>query len=476
MDDMEKELASVATEKKSSNAQVITASLISHRSLQNWLDIIESEKKTHYLFELEMWLKALEAFFNIKNHPFSEQELKDIVRRNFLEELKVVRNVILRMIYLSNQLINENHSLEKSLSLYYESIFQKINWSEQNFEKLLLQPTPEDSLALFTEMLSDICTIIDSLVKTDSNRTTYINFQTFTSIGKLSLRENKLCYYINLLSNYKFKSTDRIENLHLVALINSIDNEIVRQEITKTLIEFFRLLKYLDFVSSDLSQDRPLKNCLPIFTLIKTEAYELIRFMDKTLLNISDLPSQVTNSIDGCVYALQMDLKKVFGRELLGLVALTQAPSIYAKVENSHGLLRDCFQQSVVTLVQIFEQGFDGLKIFNSFQTKLDQSVRLRLDIWRLLRAFRKFQKEPSQNKIMEVNDQITLFRDTSLKYLMYKDWDDFEKMTYQAMSTRVLEDFSKIVHVFATFLEALLGQINMRAALANHPFDYPEV
>lgn len=476
MDEMQKELASVITGENSNASQSVTASLNSHPTLQKWLDFVESEKKAPLLFELEMWLKSLGTFFSVKNHPFSEQELKEVVRKNFVEELKISRNIILRMTYLANQLINENILLEKKLSSHYETLFQKLNWSEQNFEELLFQPTPEDSLALFTETIFDICTIIDSLIKHDLSKVSYISFQTFVSLGKLISRENRRCYYINLLLSYRFKSTDRIENQHLVTLINSIDNEIVRQEIAKVLIEFFRLLKYLDFISSDLNQDRPLKNCLPIFTLIRTEAYGLIQFMDKTLLNIADLPTQVLNSVDGCVYALQMDLKKVFGRELLGLVGLTQAPSIYAKVENSHGLLRDCFQQSVVTLVQIFEEGFDGLKIFNSFQTKLDQSVRLRLDIWRLLRAFRKFQHEPAQNKIAEVNDHITLFRDTSLKYLMYKDWDDFEKMTYQAMSTRVLEDFTKIIHVFATFLEALLGQINMRAVLANNPFDYPEV
>ncbi len=474
MDQMQKELAGIATEENS--IRQVVASLTTHPSLQNWLNIVETEKKTHHLFELEMWLKALEAFFGVKNHSFSEQELKEVIRRNFVEELKISRNVILRLIFLANELVNENSSLEKKLSSYYEGLFQKLNWSEQNFETLLLQPTPEDSLALLTETLSDVCNIIDSLIKTDNARTVYINFQTFASIGKLLLRENKRCYHINLLMNYQFKPIDRIENQNLATIIKNIDNEIIGQEITKTLLEFFRLLKYLDYVSSDLSQDRPLKNCLPIFTLIKIEAYQLIQFMDKTLLHIADLPVQVANLIDGCIYALQMDLKKVFGRELVGLVGLTQAPPIYAKVENSHGLLRDCFQQSLVSLVQIFEQGFDGLKIFNSFQTKLDQSIRLRLDIWRLLCAFRKFGHEPSQNKLVEVNEQITLFRDSSLKYLMYKDWDDFEKMTYQAMYTRGLDDFAKIVHVFATFLEALLGQINMRAVLANHPFDYPEV
>lgn len=478
MSELEKELGSVIAEEGNIVNQVVVASLNNHPSLQKWLDLVDKEQKTNCLFELEMWLKSFQSFFIIKNHPFLEQELKEAIRKNFSEELKIARSAILRMSYLANQLIDEKNVVEKTLGTYYENLFQNVSSFDQNIDILLLQPTPEDSLALLTESFADVCTIIDSLIKIDNtSRINVISFQAFVSIGKLILRDIKRSYYISLLMNYKFKSLyDRIENEYLAKIIESIDNESIRQEIVKILLGFFRLLKYLDFIALDLTQDRPLKNCLPIFILIKIEAYQLIHTMEHKILNIADIPQSVSNSVDGCIYALQMDLKKVYGRELLGLIGLTQAPPIYAKIENSHGLLRDCFQQSVVTILQIFESEFDGLKIFNSFQTKLDQSLRLRLDIWRLLSSFRKFQSAQSESKINDINDQITIFRESSLKYLMYKDWDDFEKMTYQAMSTRVLEDFSKVIHVFATFLEALLGQINMRAVLANHPFDYPEV
>jgi hypothetical protein len=477
MNELEKELGNAIAQEGNTINQVVVASLNNHPSLQKWLNYVDKGQKATFLFELEMWLKSFQVFFITKNHPFLEQEIKDSTKRSFAEELKIARSAILRMSYLANQLIEEKSVVEKTLGNYYENLFQNISSFDQNIDVFLLQPTPEDSLALLTESFADICAIIDSLIKTDSLSRNTVSLQAFVSIGKILLRDIKRSYYINLLMSYKFKAIyDRVENEYLAKIIENIDNELIRQEITKVLIGFFRLLKYLDFIALDLTQDRPLKNCLPIFILIKTEAYQLIHAMEHRILNIADIPQAVSNSIDGCIYALQMDLKKVYGRELLGLIGLTQAPPIYAKIENSHGLLRDCFQQSVVTLLQIFETGFDGLKIFKSFQTKLDQSLRLRLDIWRLLSNFRKFQSSPSENKINDINDQIGIFRESSLKYLMYKDWDDFEKMSYQAMSTRVLEDYSKTIHVFATFLEALLGQINMRAVLANHPFDYPEV
>jgi hypothetical protein len=343
---------------------------------------------------------------------------------------------------------------------------------DQNLEMLLMQPTPEDSLALLCESLCDLRVLIDDLIRLPN-----VSFQTFTSMGKLLNREIKRCRYIELLVTYKFKPQyDRIDNQRLAGIVKGVENDLLRQDIAKVFLEFFRLLRYLDFISADLSHDRPLKDTLVIFSLIKSETQLLIEFMETRLLKIAELTSTVYNAIDGCIYALQMDMKKVFGRELVGFVTLTQAPPIYAKVENSHGLLRDCFQQSVVSLVQIFEQNFEGTELFDSFHTKLDQSMRLRLDIWRLLSAIRKFEPEPEQSKIAAVIEQMALFRDSSLKYLMYKDWDDFEKLMDEAIACRTLEEFLKVVHVFSTFLEALLGQVNMRAVLANHPFDYPEI
>lgn len=441
-------------------------------SLQRWLDTIRREHKTNYLFELEMWIKCFDRFFRVKNHPLSEQELKDIVRRDFSEELKIVRNVTLRMSYLANEIMSEDSIGIKRFSNYIEGQLKRAHSMDNSIDMLLQQPTPEDSLTLLNESLADLRVLIDELTRLPN-----VSFQTFTSIGKLINREIKRCRYIDLLVAYKYKpQIDCIENPRLAAIVKSIENDMLRQDIARVLLEFFRLNKYLDFISNDLSQDKPLKDSLLIFSLIYSEAHLLVEFLDNRLLKIPDLPQNIYNAIDGCIYALQMDLKKVFGRELVGFVYLRQAPPIYAKVENSHGLLRDCFQQSVVSIVQIFEPNFDGTQLFESFQTKLEQSLRLRLDIWKLLCQIRKFEKDPDESRIPTLIDHMAVFRDTSLKSLMYKDWDDYEKLMEETIITRTLDEFLKALHVFSTFLEALLGQINMRAVIANHPFDYPEL
>lgn len=440
-------------------------------SPDNSSNLISPENQPKCLFELEMWVRCIISFFSIHSHPLSETELKDITLRDFREELKIVRLVTLNINYLTHRLLTAQKK-EIDYNQFIQEKIKKIPLLNSSFETFSTQAATGESLLSFTETLTDFRNVIDNLLKSP-----LVGLQTFISLGKIFCRETKSSQYINLLLLTKFKPPyDNIENVRLNNILKTLPNENLQQFFEKIFLEFFRILKYLDFISTDLVQDRPLKVCLIVFSLIRTEIAALTEFMENRLLTLSDMPTAVYNSMDGCVYALQMDLKKVYGRELIGFATLGQPPLLYAKTENSHGLLRDSIQQSIVSLVQIFDDKFEGQELFNSFQTRLDQSVKLRLDIWKLLCTIRNFEKDPDPERTYLVTDQMANFRDTSLKYLMYKDWDDFQRLTEESMTTNTIEDFRKSIHVFSTFLEALLGQINMRAVLASHPFDYPEI
>ena len=49
---------------------------------REWMDGVVGAGKTRDLFELEMWLRAFERFFRIKNQPLSEKETKQLALRN----------------------------------------------------------------------------------------------------------------------------------------------------------------------------------------------------------------------------------------------------------------------------------------------------------------------------------------------------------------------------------------------------------
>lgn len=441
-------------------------------SIDRWIEMLGREQKTDYLFELEMWVKCFDRFFRVKNHPLAEQEARDVVRRDFSEELRIVRSVSLRMSHLCTELMSEERAEIGRFDRYIESYVKREYELDGFVEKLMRQPTPEDSLSLLTESLTDLRAVVDDLARLPK-----VSFVAFTSIGKIVNREIKRCRYIDLLIAYKFKPQfDRIENHRLSAIIKGITNDQLRQDIAKILLELFRLLRYLHFIAEDLEKDRPLKNSLLIFSLVNSEVRLLLEFIESKVLRLRNLPHEITQAIDSVAYALNMELRKIFGRELVGFVYLRQAPPIYAKVENSHGLLRDAFQQSVVAVAQLFDPELRGDEIFPQFQTKLEQSLTARSDIWRLLVYVRRFVESGTKDGVAVLIERVALFRDVSLKLLMYKDWDGYEQFLEEIIGARTIEEVVEASHRFAVFLETLLGQINMRVVLANHPFDYPDV
>jgi hypothetical protein len=421
------------------------------------------------LSELDMWVRCFERFFDIRNHPFSEIERQEITRHDFSEELRIVRNAALRMIFLCAEVggAPSNASGLAARAARLNGHRLSTQWEANGVPT---PPAPLESLALLGESLSDLRIILDGLIRVTPN-----GFHAFASVGKIANREIRRSRLNESLTYHRLLIPNRVlDQERLQRVLDRIANDFLKQDIRRVFSEFARLLGYLDFIQYDLQQDRPLKGALLIFTLINAEARLFLEFLETRPLKIPNLPTPVSEAIDATIYALQMELRKVYGRELVGFIHLRQAPPIYVKVENAHGLLRDCFQQSLVTLAQIFDPTFDGALAFSDFQTKLDQSLRLRSDIWRLLTATRRFEDRPDKTDVAPLIEELRGFRDSSLKYLMYKDWDEYERFLEDAISARSMDELTKIIHPLSTFLETLLGQINMRAVLANHPFDYP--
>jgi hypothetical protein len=54
----------------------------------------------------------------------------------------------------------------------------------------------------------------------------------------------------------------------------------------------------------------------------------------------------------------------------------------------------------------------------------------------------------------------------------MYKDWEALERFVEEATAAKSSAELQPVLHRFHAFLETLFGQVNMRAVLADHPFD----
>jgi len=242
--------------------------------------------------------------------------------------------------------------------------------------------------------------------------------------------------------------------------------------VSAILAQLYGMLDLLGFVESSLAADEPLKGTLPVFTLLREESRALLDLIVERTLRIEGLDPAVHEYLDGAAYAIRMELRKAFEHELVGLSSQRSAPLVFGKVENAHGLLRDCFQQSVIGVARAFDAQLDGSGLFNNFRTKLEQSLLLRQELWEVLTAVRRADKEQEPAALRNLMLRLSHFRDGSLRFLMYKDWEALERFVEEASAAKSSANLQPVLHRFHAFLETLFGQVNMRAVLADHPFD----
>ena len=128
-------------------------------------------------------------------------------------------------------------------------------------------------------------------------------------------------------------------------------------------------------------------------------------------------------------------------------------------MENSHGLLKNSLQQSIVQISQAFDSGFDGKQLFSTYTTRLEQSRRLLQEIASLLESVRQFEDIADHEGLQPLLRSFEEFRQTSLKYLMFKDWEEFEKFMEEIEASKTREALRFALHKFRIFMEALVGR-----------------
>ncbi len=433
--------------------------------LKDWMDQITKDKKTDFLFELEMWINGFERFFKIQNLPLSDYERQNILSKDFSGELKLAGDVTARMSQLCIELISREKQNLLNFERYIENEFKNATFPDYFLEKILEEPSPEDSITILLDSLSDMRVVINELCRKEN-----ISYQVFTSIGHIITREIKRCKYIDLLITYKYKPHyDKIQNKKLSVIVKGIKDDGLKQSVAKAFLELFRMLNYLKYVEIALKLDRPLKNSLMIFSLIKSDLLILIDYLESKIVKNDKYSEHIRESFDGTIYAMSMELKKVFNHELVGVIYMKQPQTIYAKVENSHGLIRDSIQNSIVQIAQIFDKNFDGIEIFQNLSNRLKESLKLREDLKSLISFIKDFQKDMDKKDVTTLIERLAEFRDISLKYLMYRDWDDFERFMEEVIITSGSSSLMDVLHRFEIYLEALLGEVNKRAVLQNY-------
>ncbi|GAC1400987.1 MAG: hypothetical protein NVSMB56_16150 [Pyrinomonadaceae bacterium] len=416
----------------------------------------------------------MRSFFNLRNHPLTEIERAGIATRDFLPEMQIMHQTLVQGLYLAHELM-QRRSPPFAIDNDGFDVENLNGFSVDDFS------SGENLNAAHTVALVDM--LNDAVIVCENLLSTPVNCNSWTSFGRMIEREldgaEKSAIasiasstYVNLRCAQHLSPCKRIVQTELLELTKKIEPPTLGADMLVIFAELKSLLDLLQLIESLLKSDAPLKQTLPLFALAQQDSRSLIYFIEARALCVEGLDAKIFDALDGTAYAIGMELNKVFVHELAGVSALRHAPGIYAKIENAHGLLRDCFQQSTATLAHAFRESTNLTHLFNVFESKLQQSLSLRRDLWTLLCSVRRAEEARDRQPVAPLLEKLDEFQTGSLRHLMYKDWEAYERFVEEIIAARGATELMPVLHRFSTYLETLFGQINMRAVLANHPFD----
>jgi hypothetical protein len=259
-------------------------------------------------------------------------------------------------------------------------------------------------------------------------------------------------------------------NLHNeIALVTSGIADPELHEISQTILgEMLRFFDWLARIESNLHKLDTLLESLSLLEVLEFEARSLTDFIETKAIKTAAGNERLHEVLDGISYGITHDLRRIFERELVRGVTEQSIPIVYGKVLHAHGLLTNCFQQSTITLLQVFKPNLDASTLFNDVELRLQQSVTLCKDLSSLMRFVRLAQANADPDVLRSVTARILEFRDGSMQYLMYKDWRGYESLALEVITAIENNlDPKPLLHKFICFLEVLYGHVKMRAVLA---------
>jgi len=253
-----------------------------------------------------------------------------------------------------------------------------------------------------------------------------------------------------------------------------IENRELRDISETVLIELVRFFDWLARIENNLHKLDTLLENLSLLEVLEFEARSLIHYIQSKALKVAAAAGneRLTGVLDGISYGITHDLRRIFERELVRGVTEQSTPIVYGKIRHAHGLLTNCFQQSTITLLQVFKP-IDASALFNDIEARLQQSLVLCKDLSSLMRFVKLSQANSDPDVLRTVTARILEFRDGSMQYLMYKDWRGYESLALEVITAVENNlDSKPLLHKFLTFLEVLYGHVKMRAVLAeNFPY-----
>jgi hypothetical protein len=406
------------------------------------------------MFELGLWLSGIETFLTAGNHAFVDKDRPKAIH-DWTKEVRLTHSTLLLCAKLNYQLLK---ALEGAESGNTDSDIRNINIGIYDLNE-------------FSLVLKDVILISETLIRAEP-----LKFGIWKAWSNLLSEKLKTVPAVTRLIGYaetigEDYLPDLLKQLMERGTMPFADHSDLRLIIPR----FAKTLKWLTVVGRMLENDEPLKPALLIFSRVHEQTREMLDHINNRLARFPNEDAELFGSLDGASYTASLELKKVYNQELTGIVAVRPSVSIYSRIETAYSLLNDSFQHILTGFARLIDQKVQIADLFPNSTVKLDRSLKLREELWRVLQHVQQAEKKPNDASLTVLQKKLGEFLVGPVNYLFSKDKESVERFVEEIGVTRDEKDLTGILHRFATYLETLFGQINMRTVLAEHPFEAPK-
>jgi hypothetical protein len=96
------------------------------------------------------------------------------------------------------------------------------------------------------------------------------------------------------------------------------------------------------------------------------------------------------------------------------------------------------------------------------------RALKLRHDLWFLRQHMKDVLDRRDNVEVLPLVEQLSLFRESSLRYLMYRDWAKFEYFADALITSGNQQETRTLIRMFVSFIEALVQEVSKRSVLQD--------
>jgi hypothetical protein len=251
-------------------------------------------------------------------------------------------------------------------------------------------------------------------------------------------------------------------------VVQDIESPIISDIIKVVFDDLLRLLECLELIEVHLRKVEFAEQTFELFQLIHDDARTLVNFIHSEGLRRDVMPEELFDTLDGISFAVNHDLQRIFETNRATCAASANSHAVVGRLYRAHDVLTNCLQQSTITLAMVFNPDLDGSRLFNNSDMRFRQSLQLCEELGQLIQLVTASEDDPHEVACSALVYGIQKFRNESMELLMYSDWPQFESICEQIDPQHNAPELSAVLHQFRCYLETLLGQVRLRAVLAN--------